>query len=181
MATTVKEGEMCQILKNENNQKITTKCSKPRNNTKKIMVVQSMPVCTSNEPYMKPSINTKSNKIVQSQLRKISKCYAGKLKDGICEKPIEFVLLKDEKCSACHKFLPEIENRMNMLKKHKIPHTLTIHDIRRDKEKSSEMLSQIGCQGLPCLAIKDIQDPKSYRKITEGIDKPIAFFSNIMQ
>lgn len=166
---------MCRISKH--NGVLQTSCGSV--GQKSVLRVKSAPFVVSEEPMMKESINEKGDEIVSSLLRRIQMCYEGKLKKGKCVDPIDLVLIKSQTCSACHKHIPEIKARVSLMKSYGIPVSLNIYDVK--DTQGNLFAKEMGCQGLPCVGMRDIQNPSKFRKINEGIDKPISFFSKIME
>jgi len=170
---------MCQL--SEINGKKQLNCGTMNNKSKKMLKVKSVPLSISDDPFMNDNIMKKSEKIINKQIEQIKKCYNGEFIDGKCVDPIELFVFKDERCSVCHKFIPEIKNRIKILKKNNIPIMVHEYDITKDNLEIQSLIEKTGCQGLPCIVMKDIHDSNNYRKITEGTDKMISFLSKIMQ
>lgn len=167
-------GEMCRAV--EKNGIIETSCGVGKRN--KIMVVNSEPLRVKEETRLSSIDRQKKRELNNQQLNRIRKCYDGALKGGVCKDPIDLILFMHDKCPSCKEYYPILHDRLTAMKMHNIPHTLKTFNVRNSE--ASHLFKEAGCNGLPCIAMRDPKNPKRFRKITEGIDKEIGFYSNIM-
>ena len=113
----------------------------------------------------------RKEEIIMQLINSAKKCYANRE----CNK-VTLICYVWEKCPVCKIYVPKLRNIVELLSNNGIKVEYSERDIKKDNIKE---FKRCGCQGTPCVLVKDPITGK-FKKIFEGEQKEIAAISMIL-
>jgi len=93
--------------------------------------------------------NSKKNSVIDDMFTSVQKCYD----DDKCETPIVIKAIGWDKCDACEKHIPRIQEQISGLQRKGVNVDFESLDIK--DPSVNQLFKRVRCQGTPCVIVQD--------------------------